>query len=75
VPSKSSEEGASRMLFDVSRTTPLTITLVYHSRFGIDIERLCASEEPKKKKKVYADLDAKLKRIGCLIVSIIWKNI
>jgi hypothetical protein len=33
------------------------------SRFEIDIERLRAGEQPKKKKKVYANLDARLKRI------------
>ena len=34
------------------------------SRFEIDIERLRAGEEPRKKKKVYANLDARLKRIA-----------
>ncbi|CAF1447913.1 unnamed protein product [Adineta ricciae] len=33
------------------------------SRFEIDIERLRTGEQPRKKKKVYADLDARLKRI------------
>ena len=34
------------------------------SRFEIDIERLRAGEQPKKKKKVYVNLDARLKRIA-----------
>ncbi|CAF1091814.1 unnamed protein product [Rotaria sordida] len=34
------------------------------SRFEIDIERLRAGEQPKKKKKVYENLDARLKRIA-----------
>ena len=34
------------------------------SRFEIDIERLRTGEQPRKKKKVYADLDARLKRIA-----------
>ena len=34
------------------------------SKFEIDIERLRAGEQPKKKKKVYANLDARLKRIA-----------
>jgi hypothetical protein len=34
------------------------------SRFETDIERLRTGEQPRKKKKVYADLDARLKRIA-----------
>ncbi|CAF2040298.1 unnamed protein product [Rotaria magnacalcarata] len=34
------------------------------SRFEVDIERLRAGEPPKKKKKIYANLDARLKRIA-----------
>ena len=34
------------------------------SRFEIDIERLRAGEQPKKKKKAYANLDARFKRIA-----------
>jgi hypothetical protein len=33
------------------------------SRFEIDIERLRAGEQPKKKRKVYANLDERIKRI------------
>ena len=33
------------------------------ARFEIDIERLRTDERPKKKKKVYENLDARLKRI------------
>ena len=33
------------------------------SRFEIDIERLRVGEQPKKKKKVYENLDARLKRV------------
>jgi hypothetical protein len=34
------------------------------SRFKIDIERLRAGEQPKEKRKIYANLDARLKRIA-----------
>ena len=33
------------------------------ARFEIDIERLRTGEQPKKKKKIYENLDARLKRI------------
>ena len=39
-------------------------TLREQSRFEMDIERLRAGEEPKKKKKIDANLDARLKRIA-----------
>ena len=41
----------------------LNVFLREQARFEIDIERLRTGEQPKKKKKIYENLDARLKRI------------
>ena len=46
-----------------SITRPAKCILRERARFEIDIERLRTGEQPKKKKKIYENLDARLKRI------------
>jgi hypothetical protein len=48
---------------DSSITKLAKCILLEQPIFEIDIERLCAGEQPKKRKKVYVNLDARLKRI------------
>ncbi len=55
---------SNRVLIKHASITKLTKCILREqSRFEIDIERLRAGKQLKKKKKIYANFDARLKRI------------